>query len=416
LALPALLLSAAAIAWPVDPATDAVLFEDHRAPIVTVVIELPAGSWSPWFVRHDVETAFTFQDDDAGRTIRKRIDASGVTLDLEVGRRSSSVTFTALRDDVEEAMAIVRTILANRDYDPRELTRARRERKILWRQTATDVGFQLSQTAARELFAEDDPRRRAWERPPDVERDRVALAAARDALFRLPRRLIGFAGDVRRADAERWTAELLPPAGGLPPDLAPALRPVRPASERARERDLPIRKLTQVYLAYVRDSIPWDDPMRPAFLVADHVLGGHFYSRLVVALRHEGGETYGAGTRDDGDVAAGIYRISTFTRAANASHIEEKMRETIRVFREGGISEEERAQAVSALSGRRAFADQSPVQLLARYRVERRAGLPAGALDAAIDRAAALPLSDVNAFIRDYYDPAAFSMLRAVPR
>jgi len=416
LALPAVLLSAASLAWRVDPSTEAVLFEDHRAAVVTVVVELPAGEWSPWVIRSGAATGFTFQDDDPARELRKRADALGVSIELTVERRAAVARVTALRADVEPALALLREIFANRDFDARELARARRERKILWRQTDTDVGFRLSQAAARELFAEDDPRRRAWEEPQGLETDVEALGEARDELLRLPGRLVGFAGDLTREDAERWLLGLLPAAGRPPADVAPRLAPVRPAAERARARVIPIRKLTQVYLAYVRDSLPWDDRRRPAFLVADHVLGGHFYSRLVVALRHEGGETYGAGTREDGDVVAGIYRVSTFTRADNAAQIERKLLDTLRVFREGGITEDERAASVSALSGGRAFDRQSPAQLLSRFRLERRVGLPAGALDAGIDRAAGLPLDEINAFIREFYDPAAFSMLRAVPR
>ena len=416
MALPAVLLSAAAVTWAAGSGTEAVLFEDHRAPVVTVVIELPAGEWSPWAAASGAETGFTFQDDDPERTLRRRADALGVSIDLDVDRRYTVARVTALRDDVDEALALLRDVFANRDIDPRELSRARREKKILWRQTETDVGFRLSQAAARELFVEDDPRRRAFEEPPPVETDRKTITAARDRLLRLPGRLVGFAGDLTREDAERLIAGLLPETGDAPPDLAPRLAPVRPAGERAREREIPIRNLTQVYLAYVRDSLPWDDPRRPAFLVADHVLGGHFYSRLVVALRHEGGETYGAGTREEGDTAPGIYRVSTFTRADNAAHIETKLLDTMRLFRERGITEEERAAAVSALAGGRAFARQSPAQLLSRFRLERRLGLAEGTLDAAIDRAAALPLDEINAFIRAYYDPAAFSMLRAVPR
>ena len=415
MALPALLLTAVA-AWSVDAATEGVLVEDHRAPVATVVVELPVGSWSPWLARRDGETAFTFQDDDPARALKHRLDASGASIDLVVDRRFSMIRVTALSDRVEQALAIVKEIVANRDYDARELKRHGSERKILWRQTDTDVGFKLSQAAARELFEDSDPRRRAWEKPSEVVTDVKALATTRDEMLRMPGRLIGFAGDVTRADAERWAASLLPPASAAPADVAPVLKPVHPASERERARDVPIRKLTQVYLAYVRDSIPYDDPRRPAFLIADHVLGGHFYSRLVVALRHEGGETYGAGTRDDGDTAPGIYRVSTFTRADNAAHIEEKLRETMRVFREEGITEEERAGAVSALSGARAFSRQAPAQILSRYRLERRLGLPDGAIDATIDRAGAVPLDEINAFIRDFYDPAAFSMLRAVPR
>ncbi|HVQ34369.1 MAG TPA: insulinase family protein [Candidatus Bathyarchaeia archaeon] len=418
MALPAVLLTAAAAAaaWPLDGATQAVLFEDHRAPVVTIVVELPVGTWSPLFEREDGETAFTFQDDDPGRSLRRRMDATGITIDLDADRRYSVLRATTLSDRVPQALDLIKEVLANRAYDERELSRHRRERKILWRQTDTDVGFKLSQAAARELFAEGDPRRRAWEKPPDASTDVAALADTRDAILRTPGRLVGFAGDVTRAEAERWAAGLLPAAGATPSGVTPALAPVRPAAERVRERDLPIRKLTQVYLAYVRDSIPLDDPRRPAFLIADHVLGGHFYSRLVTALRHEGGETYGAGTRDDGDTAVGVYRVSTFTRADNAAHIEAKLRETLRVFRDGGITEEERASAVSALSGARAFTRQAPGQLLARYRLERRLGLPEGAIDATIDRAAGVPLEEINAFIRAYYDPAAFSMLRAVPR
>ena len=416
MALPAVLLSAAALSWSVDPSTEAVLFEDHRAPVVTLVIELPAGSWSPWVLRSGAATGFTFQDDDPARELKRRADALGVSIELDVEPRAAVARVTALRADIEPAVALLREVLANRDYDPRELARSRRETKILWRQNDTDVGFQLSRAAVRELFAEGDPRRRAWEEPPPLETDREKLARSRDVLLRLPGRLAGFAGDLTRDDAERWLSGLLPPAGEPPPDLTPRLLPLRPGAARARERNIPIRKLTQVYLAYVRDSLPWGDERRPAFLVADHVLGGHFYSRLVVALRHEGGETYGAGTREDGDVAPGTYRVSTFTRAANASRIEGKLLETVRAFREGGITEEERATAVSALAGARAFARQSPAQLLARYRLERRTGLPPGTLDATVDRAAALTLDEINTFIREFYDPAVFSMLRVVPR
>jgi hypothetical protein len=46
---------------------------------------------------------------------------------------------------------------------------------------------------------------------------------------------------------------------------------------------------------------------------------------------------------------------------------------------------------------------------------ERRFGLTDGYLDGLIDRAGSLSLDEINVFIRDYYDPAQFSMFRAVP-
>jgi predicted Zn-dependent peptidase len=176
-----------------------------------------------------------------------------------------------------------------------------------------------------------------------------------------------------------------------------------------------MRKLTQVYLSCDRDSLPWEDPRRPAFLVADHVLAGHFYARLYVALRHEGGDTYGVGTSDGGDVVPGIYAASTFTRVSNAASIEEKFRESMRVFGERGITEQERANAVGYLTGHLAFGRQAPDQILARWLTERRFGLAPGTLDDLVDRASTLSLEEINAFIRDFYDPAQFTMIRALP-
>ena len=243
------------------------------------------------------------------------------------------------------------------------------------------------------------------------------LVAARDQLIRLPGRVVGFAGDLTLEEAKRAAHALLPaPAASLPKELAPSLRELTIPASRAKKQDIAMRKLTQVYLALGRDSLPWADPRRPAFLVADHVLGGHFYSRLYVALRHEAGDTYGAGTRDRGDVVAGTYAATTFTRAENAEPIEAKLRAVMSVFHERGITEDERARAVSYLRGNRAFDRQSAGQILGRFMTERRLGLDPGFLDAQIEQASTLSLDEINAFIRDYYDPAQFSMLRAVPQ
>jgi predicted Zn-dependent peptidase len=217
-------------------------------------------------------------------------------------------------------------------------------------------------------------------------------------------------------EAKRAAEGLLPaPDAAVPKDLAPHVGSISPLTSRAKEQDIAMRKLTQVYLTLGRDSLPWADPRRPAFLVADHVLGGHFYSRLYVALRHDAGDTYGAGTSDRGDVVAGTYTATTFTRAENAKAIEAKLRAVLTLFRERGITEEERTAAVSYLRGHRAFARQSAGQILGRFMMERRLGLASGFLDEQIEQASRLSLDEINAFIREFYDPEQFSMLRAVP-
>jgi len=430
MALPALLLSAAAlagvgatvdpaaevVAWTVDAGTSAALVEDHRAPTITVRIEFPAGKYSPWVRAHHAVEAFEHQDDDPARALKKRADALAAEVSLEVDDRAATIEGTCLSADLDALLALMKDVLTNRDYDEKELRRAGREQSIEWKGNDTNVSFRMHQSVARAMFRDaDDPRRLRWEKPPSVETGAAALAEARDALVRIPGRVVGFAGDLTRAQAERAMVGLLPPVDPRAPEgLTPRFGPLVGAAERPKDTPIRICKLTQVYFALGRDSLPWDDPRRPAYLVANHVLGGHFYSRLYVALRHEGGETYGAGTREEGDVAPGLYAAATFTRAPNAKTTETKLRGVLDVFHAQGITEEERKAAIGYLTGSRAFGRQSPEQILERYLVERRLGLPPGKIDADVDRAAALSLDEINRFIDDFYDPAQFTMVRAV--
>ena len=416
MALPALLLAAAVATWSVDARTEGALVEDHRAPVITITVEFPVGSWSSWARETHATDGFEFGDTDPGRILKKRADALAAELSIDVGDRASSLTIRCLKDDLAAAVGLAKDVLTNAAYDVHALKRAGRERSILWRGNKTDVSFLMAQSAARELFAPADPRRLPYEHFEKVATDPAKIAAARDVLVRLPGRIVAFAGDLTPEEAKRAADGLLPAAGEVPPSVAPALSPISPPASRARRRDIPIRNLTQVYLSYGRDSLPWNDPKRPAFLVADHVLAGHFYSRLYMALRHEGGDTYGAGTTERGDVVPAGYAATTFTRADNAGAIEAKLMAAMSVFRERGITEEERAAAVAYLRGSRALSRQSAGQLLARYLSERRLGLPAGFLDDQIEQAAKVPVSDINTFIREFYDPAQFSMLRAVPQ
>jgi zinc protease len=417
MAVPALLLAAAVLTWTVEAGTQGALVEDHRAPVVAVTIEFPVGTWSPWARAHHADDAFSYQDDDPDRSLRKRADALAASIDLGMGRRSASLTINCLKGDLDATLVLAKDILSNTRYDAHELKRAGHEQAILWRGNETDVAFRMAQATARVLFAPTDPRRLPYEKPETVSTDIPKLVATRDLMIRLPGRVVGFAGDLTLDEAKRAGEGLLPaPVAAVPEEITPQLKPIATAASRAKEQDIAMRKLTQVYLALGRDSLPWTDPRRPAFLVADHVLGGHFYSRLYVALRHEAGDTYGAGTSDRGDVVPGTYAATTFTRAENAGSIEAKLRAVMTLFYEKGITEEERAGAVSYLRGNRAFDRQSAGQILGRFMTERRLGLAPGFLDDQIERASTLSLDEINAFIRDYYDPAQFSMLRAVPQ
>jgi predicted Zn-dependent peptidase len=402
----------------VDAGTTAILVEDHRAPLVFLRVELPAGRWSAWVAGGPVREAFQIQPFDDGGELRREADRLSMELDLVVGRRSSVLAASFHRDDLGPALALVRELLLGRAFDRAELKRKRRARQVGWASVLRDPSFRARQAEARLLFASGDPRRMEFENPPDLVTDRERLLEARDLLVRLPGRVIGLAGDVRRGDVEKLLPGLLPAPLGEEddlPDLTSHFASVVPPAKRGGDITVEMPELTQVYFRFVRESLPLTDPDYPAFLLADHVLGGHFFSRLSVALRHEGGETYGAGTEYRARIATGPYSLWTFTRADNAAAVEAKLRRVLADLRENGITEEERSEAAGFLLGQQPFRRQSPDQVLRRHLRERRLGLPPGMLEDVEARAAALPLDTVNAFARRFYDPAQFTMVKVVP-
>ena len=411
--------------WSLPDGTAVLLLEDHRAPLVNVTIEFPAGSWSPWAQENHAREAFAIQLDDPGRVLRSRADRLSVDLSASMGPRSATISGSCLSQDLGQLLALARDVMANRDFDEKELVRWRKARRIDWEARLKSPHFRLDQATARLLFADGDPRRRGVEPPDDVETDALKLLPVRDTILRLPGRVIAVAGSVTRAALEPLIASLLPPMLGsddanappglpeIPPDgLAPAFSPLSRRDARPERQTVTMPRLTQVYFALTRESLEVRDDDYPAFLLVNHVLGGHFFSRMYVTLRHEGGETYGASASSSADIEPNSFSLTTFTRTDNAAATEAKLREVLATLHEGGITEDERAAAASFMLGRRPFARQHPNQLLSRRRAETRRGLPSGFYDELTDRAAALTLDEINAFVKRYYDPAAFTMLR----
>ncbi len=399
-----------------DEGTTLFLVEDHRAALVSLILDFPAGSWSSWSDDHGGREAWRIQLFDKESRLRARADELSAELWLSAGARSSQLSLSCLKQDLPQALTLVRDLLEGRNFDRHQLRRWTREERLWWQAGQKRPATLRAAAAARRLYKAGDPRRRRWERPRKLERRVARLLQARDTIVRLRGRIIGFAGDLSPQEARELAKGLLPPAAETLPDgLAIDLPGSQVDSGPALDTEITLPGLNQVYLALTRESLCYEDEDWPAFLVADHVLAGHFYSRLYRALRHEGGDTYTAASSGRGSVETAPYSLETFTRVENAEVIEEKLRETLAVFSRKGITEAERRAAISHLEGARAFSRQSPGQILRRRIVEVRSGLEAGALDAQVEQAAALSLGEINAFIRAFYDRAHFMMIRVIP-
>jgi zinc protease len=402
--------------WLLDDSTTLVLVEDHRAPLVQVVVEFPVGSWSPWSRSNHAPEAFEIQLYDSDARLRTRADELAADLGVSLGARHAAVDAACLRDDLEQVLELIGQLLRNEEFDGHELKRWKQGSTLEWKSSQKVPQFVLAQTVARTLFTAGDPRRLPYEKPQALSTSAGRLVAARDTIVRLPGRVIGFAGALDEQTARRLASALLPTAlDELPEGIEPDLQPLVQLDERPVEQTQSLGRINQAFFHFGRDSLTYEDPRYPAFLIADHVLGGHFHSRLYEALRHEGGETYSAYTVGQGGTEREAYGMQTFTRAENAENTEAKLRSVLQRFHAEGISAEEFQAASGFLVGRLPFARQSPGQILRRYLWERRHGLPAGFHDDLVRRATQVPLAEINTFIRAFYDPELFQMIRVQP-
>lgn len=410
----ALLAAFGALTFDAGPATEGVLIADHRAPLVELRVQFPVGMASLWGIEHELDRAFQTAPLDRDGEFERRIDrlTDGVSLWVDLYAAHASVS--CHRADLERCVELLRELLDNEHVDRGRVRQLRRRTRLERSLAAQGPALQLDRAMAELLFAPRDPRRRAgaaaWR-----ETDPRKLAATRRQAIRLPGRRIGFAGDVTAEQALRLARRLLPPVA-TPTSIATESNFLPLSQPLPKAHDVPMRRLTQTFYRYARPSLSITDPDFPLLMVASEILGGHFYSRLYVALRHEGGDSYTASAQLSYAPETQYYSVTTFTRLENREQIEQRLRRALATFHQAGVTAAEREEALQALAGEQRFARQSPGQLLTRLFWERARGLPDGTVDRLVPLAASRSLAELNRFIRQWFDPTHFTMIRTTSR
>lgn len=397
--------------------TQVLWVHDARTPLVYFNVYLGVGSWSPWVLQHHGESAFYAQLDDQQGTLDRDGERLQLSLDAHVGRWASRIGLRFPKADQGAALSLLRRALANVDFDRGALRRAKWARRPTFASQLKEPSFLLSQATSRWFFAAGDVRRLEVEEPLPYTTDVAALAQARDQLLRAPSRLITALGDLQADEVQALASGILPPPG-LPADIDRLPWAPQFLAERRVGTDtaLTLPKLTQVFFRYARLSLPCTDPDFARLLVADTVLdGGSMQSRLAVALREEGGDTYTPSTSLSMERVATIYSIRASTRLANAGPMEAKLRRTLAEFHRGGISERELESARSHLLKARERHSPDPFARVQEAAWEWQRGLPLGTTAALYQRIAGLTLAEVNDLIRRFYDPAQFALARVGP-
>jgi zinc protease len=121
--------------------------------------------------------------------------------------------------------------------------------------------------------------------------------------------------------------------------------------------------LTQATIGCGQPGLSSIDPGRFAFGIANTGLGGYFCSRLMAALRIQGGKTYGAGSFNRPQLRQGQFGIGTFTRNAELGAAIDTIQSVVKEFVRAGMTQDEFETARNDLLGTYVINLETPQQL-----------------------------------------------------
>lgn len=382
-----------------------VIIEDHRTPMIQMVAMFPVGSYYSWWQARQMDLLWSRlvvpQEPESAAFYRSFVSPGRCGLQATFLRGERDMVRIELRD-------ALRSDLQQLDFNDGRLLRQG------WRKQHASPEFLLDQALARSFFARRDPRRAWLERPRGRRLDPIVLVSERSEILRLPGWVVGVAGDISPTEAELLVNAVFSGADTAASSLPARTRlaPLRPAADRDPVILVRAPHSPELMLSWARESLIWGDPALGAAVLADAVV----QRRLRELVRAERGDTYAV--YSDGLVSSvqDLYYVATTTSPERAPEHVAAIDALFAEIHENGLTEEEVERARRITFGQMERELHSPADALEDALVQ--ALSKEGELSAVeqLRTAQTVPFAEVDAFARQFFDPAAWSRISVGPR
>ena len=375
--------------------------ENHDLPIVRLTAALRTGGADD---APELDGLASFATElmvrgAAGRSrmaIDEALDAIGAQLTIHTHHDGAQLEITALRDRLDESMAMLCDLLLRPDFASDEADRLRREQRGHLDEMREEDSFLAGRFLSSRLFGQHPYGRTLT--GTEATLPRLTADAARawhDRAVRAPGVLFAFAGDLDAVVAGDLVAKY---AAGLRagdqlysrPFAAPPVR----TGTRVTLVDKPERTQSQILLGHVAPD--WRDPGFDGLLVATHALGGTFTSRLMDEVRAKRGLSYGAGAQLGQGRGPKAFVMNVFPSLEQTPETLALVRDIYKNFCKRGITKEELEFARVNLRESFAFNLATPEDRLDLRLTGELAGIPSDHLARFPERIAAVSLDVAN--------------------
>ncbi|MCI4643296.1 MAG: insulinase family protein [Hyphomonadaceae bacterium] len=389
------------------------LVNEPSIPIVSFQAAWPGGSASDPAGLEGLNTAMIYQMNEGAGALpalefQKAMESLNMSFGCSSARDWTSCSASMLRENADEAMALVALAMSEPRFDEGPFERFKRESEVSLAQRETNPRFLANEAMEAALYPDHAyAREMTAESLAAITRD--MLAAQKDAIMVKDGMLVTAVGAISPEDFAPLIDAALTglPAMGLH-DVPGPLELGAPVADPI-VRDLP---QPQSLISFSAPGLQRDHPDFFTAYVLNYTFGGGgFESRLMEELRVERGLTYGIGTwlSYGGELAAWSGRSQT--KNESAGEFLTVLKGLMSEIAETGITEQELADAKSYLTGAYPLAFDSNSAIAGNMMDVRQDGLSVDYFDRRNALVNAVTLEDVNRVAGEYLKPENFTFV-----
>lgn len=378
-------------------------------PIVSVVVSFKTGSvFDPVGREGLARTTARMLRRGAGaldaEAIDERIDSLGADIGADASPNATTLSFEVIRRNLDPVVDLTADILGRPRFEAEELGKYLREAQAEIVESRDSDRTLASRALRRTLFAGHPYGRRvagslaalATTTPEEV-------AAFHRAHLTRANALVAVSGDASEDEAQSIAQRLLAglPEGEPTPDPTPD-----PAGVSGRHLvfvEKADRTQTQLVIGGLGSHA--HDPDHVALIVANHVFGGSFTSRLMQEVRAKRGWSYGASSRAGFDRRREAFTMWAAPAATDAAACLALELELLDAWVKNGITEEELIATQNNIRRSHAFEVDTARKRVHQKLEEALFELPVGYHARWLDAVAAVTVESANAAVRNRIKP-----------
>ena len=389
------------------------LVNEPSIPIVSFQVAWPGGWASDPEGLEGLSYAMTYQMNEGASELpalefQKAMESLNMSFGCSTDRDWTSCSSSMLRENADEAMALVALAMSEPRFDEGPFERFKRENEVSLAQRETNPGYIAGQ-AMEEVLYPGHPYAREMSPESLAAITREAAQAYKDEIMVRDGMLVTVVGAITPQEfAPLIDAAMM----SLPEDSDLSVPgPVElggPAAEPIL-RDLP---QPQSLISFSAPGLQRDDPdFFPAYVLNYTFGGGGFESRLMKDLRVEKGLTYGIYTGISTSDHLNLWTGGGQTKNESAGEFMTVLKELMADIAATGITEEELADAKAYLTGAYPLGFDSNSKIAGNMMSVRQEGLGVDYFDTRNALVDAVTLEDVNRVAGTYLKPENFTFV-----